>query len=194
MSYNAAIPQPTDPISQSQNQILTNFSQANIAIGVDHTALDVALNQGKHKKSTYVEQTLDPATAANEMAIYSKDVAGVTTEFLRKESNGTVIAMSGQDPVRAGGGTSFLPGDATRAIIVKWGDCGTVTPAGTPVGFLAQCGSDFPTACFQVFVTVTQNGSNSTRTVTTDVTSYTAAGFTAYSSNNVNARFFAIGN
>jgi len=38
MSYNASIPQATDLISQSQSQIQTNFSQANTAFGIDHTA------------------------------------------------------------------------------------------------------------------------------------------------------------
>lgn len=194
MSYNANIPQATDLISQSQGQLLTNFSQANTAFGIDHTAFDVAANQGKHKKSTYVEQAADPVTIANELAVYSKDVAGVTTEFLRKEGAGTVIATSGQDPIRAAVGSTFLPGDATRAIIFKWGDCGTVTPAGTAVAFTAGGGSNFPTACFQVFVTVTQAGSNSTRVVTVDPATFATTGFTAYSSNNVNARFFAIGN
>src|SRR5437899_7348489 len=118
MTYNANIPQATDLISQSQSQLLTNFSQANTAFGIDHTAFDVLTNQGKHKKATLVEQTIDPVTLANEAAVYSKDVAGVTTTFLRKESAGTVIATSGQDPIRASVGSTFLPGDSTRAIIM----------------------------------------------------------------------------
>lgn len=194
MTFNPNIPQATDLISQSQGQLLTNFSQANIAFGVDHTAFDVAANQGKHKKSTYLEQAADPVTLANEIDIYSKDVAGVTTMFLRKETAGTVIATSGQDPIRASTGSTFVPGDATRALIFKWGDCGTVLPAGSPVAFTTGGGSNFPNACFQVFVTVTQAGSNSTRTVTVDATTFAPTGFTAYSSNNVNARYFAIGN
>lgn len=53
MSYNPNIPQSTDPISQSQSQILTNFSQANTAFGIDHTNLATASNQGFHKQVTY---------------------------------------------------------------------------------------------------------------------------------------------
>lgn len=196
MTYNPNIPLASDLISTSQGQLLTNFSQADTAFGVDHVPFSVVANQGKHRKETLIEwamppeATADPVTIANEIAVYSKDVAGITTAFMRKESNGTVIATSGQDPIRASNGSTFLPGDATRAIIYKWGDCGTVLPGGTGVTFA----SAFPTACFQVFVTVTQAGSNSTRVVTVDPGTFATTGFTAYSSNNVNARYFAIGN
>ncbi len=140
MTFNANIPQATDLISQSQSQIQTNFSQSNTAFGVDHTAFDVVSNQGKHKKSTYVEQAANPTTAVNEMALFSKDLAGTTTLYLRKESNGTVIQMSGQDPFIAASGSSFLPG----GIIIKWGNA-TVTNTQT-VSFA----SAFPSNCFQV--------------------------------------------
>ena len=132
MTFNAAIPQSTDLISQSQAQILTNFSQSNTAFGIDHTAFDVVSNQGKHKKSTYVEQGSDPATLANEMAVYSKDLSAVTTLYLRKESNGTVIQMSGVDPIDAASGCTFLPG----GFLIQWGTYTLAAPnSTTPVAF-----------------------------------------------------------
>jgi hypothetical protein len=190
MSYNANIPQPGDLISQSQPQILTNFSQANTAFSVDHTAFDVALNQGKHKKSTYVEQTVDPGTSANEISVYSKDVAGVTTEFLRKESNGTVIATSGQDPVRSGNGSSYMPGDATRSVIIKWG---SVAVPASPQAFVFT--SAFPNACFQVIVSGDRPDATATRTLYVQTGSITTAGFNAVFNGTYDViRYIAIGN
>lgn len=127
MTFNANIPQATDLISQSQSQIQTNFSQSNTAFGIDHTAFDVVTNQGKHKKSTYVEQGSDPATSANEVALYSKDLASVSTLYLRKESNGTVIQMSGADPIDAASGKTFLPG----GFLMQWGTYSIASPLTT---------------------------------------------------------------
>lgn len=210
MTYNPNIPQATDFISQSQAQIQTNFSQADTAFGIDHTAFSVATDQGKHKKVTLVEQTTDPAADASGPLVYSRlvkyPVPGPSTdrteELIRMDvaDGSTVVALTSffNAPITAANGSSFLPGIptvvgpdlTTGAVVIKWGDCGTVTPAGLPINFA----SAFPTACFQVFVTVTQVGSNSTRTVTVDPSTFSRTGFTAYSSNNVNARYFAIGN
>lgn len=208
MTYNPNIPQANDLISNSQAQLLINNSQANIAFGVDHTAFDVVADQGKHKKATLIKQTTDPVADAAGPIVYARDVVyaiGPTTkteELLRQSTvdGSSVIALTSlfNLPITAASGSSFIPGIptvvgpnlTTGAAVIKWGDCGTVTPAGTPVGFA----SAFPTACFQVFVTVTQAGSNSTRTVTVDPGTFARTGFTAYSSNNVNARYFAIGN
>lgn len=144
MTFNANIPQATDLISASQSQIQTNFSQSNTVFGVDHTAFDVVTNQGKHKKSTYVEQLANPATSPDELTLFSKDLGGATTLYLRKENNGTVIQMSGQDPVAASEGQTFLPG----GMILKWGKQVTVSD-----GVLFTYGTGaFPTATFMVCI------------------------------------------
>ena len=169
MTFNAAIPAATDLISQSQSQIQTNFSQSNTAFGIDHTAFDVVSNQGKHKKSTYVEQAADPATSANEVALYSKDLAAVSTLFLRKESNGTVVQMSGQDPTAAAAGSTFLPG----GIIMKWGTVSAATA--NPITFA----SAFPNNCWSV---VAQPINSNAATVANDyvyIYSVTTSGFSA---------------
>ena len=91
MTFNPNIPQATDLTSASQSQILTNFSQLNTIFDVDHVTYDNATvaNRGKHDKSTYIEQGADPATSANEVALYSKDLSTVSTLYMRKESSGT---------------------------------------------------------------------------------------------------------
>lgn len=191
MTFNASIPQPNDLISQSQAQIQTNFSQSNTAFGIDHTAFDVVSNQGKHKKSTYVEQAANPATSANEVAVYSKELSGASTLYLRKENNGTVIQMSAQDPTIAASGSSFLPG----GVIIKWGSA-TVTNTQT-VNFA----SAFPTACWQVILQPINNGAVTVANDYVYVASSSTTGFnatgvrrTSLVGNTVTFSYIAIGN
>lgn len=133
MTYNPAIPQSTDIISASQSQIQTNFSQADTAFAIDHTAFSTLANQGKHKKSTYIEwanppqPTNDPVTAANEVAVYSKEDPQTTTSlYLRQENNGNIVRMTaGNQNANSGANTAksvnngqtFFPG----AFLMKFG-------------------------------------------------------------------------
>lgn len=169
MTFNANIPASTDLISQSQSQIQTNFSQSNTAFGVDHTAFDVVSNQGKHKKSTYVEQGSDPATLANELDVYTKDLGGVTTLYLRKESNGTVVQMSGQDPTIASSGSTFLPG----GIIIKWGIVSAASA--NPISFA----SAFPTNCWSVVAQPINSGAATVANDYVYIYNVTTSGFSA---------------
>ena len=52
MTYNPAIPAGGDKPSVSQGQMLTNFTQLNTQFGTEHTALNAASNNGKHKYVT----------------------------------------------------------------------------------------------------------------------------------------------
>lgn len=73
MAYQANKPQAADLLSQSQADLLNNFSALDTCISVDHVALNDA-NQGKHKAVHLVNQTPAPAapvTAAGECALYS---------------------------------------------------------------------------------------------------------------------------
>lgn len=144
MTYNASIPQSTDFISNSQLQILGNFSQLNAQFLVDHTAFNTGSGNGDgfHKKVTLnVPLGADPVPAGTASAVYSKDVGGVGQLFFAnssapKQITGTVSAIAN--------GTSFLPG----GVILKWGLASQFlvhipfTPA-------------FPTACFSVVLTAT---------------------------------------
>jgi hypothetical protein len=97
MTYNPAIPQPGDFISQSQGQILTNFSQLDTVFAQDHIELDdsTAADRGKHKQVTLKELSAGPATTSTEIALYTKDVSGTTRLFYRVPSSGTEVQMTG---------------------------------------------------------------------------------------------------
>ena len=83
MTFNPAIPQASDLISQSQPQILTNFSQLNTAFAVDHTAFSVVSNQGQHKQVT-IQAPLgsDPNQVSPIATVYTKTSPSTSTSDL----------------------------------------------------------------------------------------------------------------
>lgn len=188
MTYNPNIPQANDLISQSQAQIQTNFSQADTIFDTNHYTFDnsTVANRGKHRFSSYVEQGADPVTAANEIAIYSKDLAGVSQLYMRRESAGTVIQMSVGNPVVGNPGSTFLPG----GIIMKWG-FKNILSTGTAINFVAEGVGNFPTNCFGVTISVNQNafsGGDAWSNIPN------VAGFTARAVNNCSVFWVAMGN
>ncbi|HDY87393.1 MAG TPA: hypothetical protein ENH82_04660 [bacterium] len=138
MTYNPNIPKATDLISESQGQILDNFTQLNDVFGKDHVKYDDATvaDRGRHKQSTYQQLSADPGTLTNENALYTKDDgSGNTRLFLQQEGPGsTVIQLSGTDPTIADNGFTFLPGN----LLLQWGNVDA--PSGLS-GFF-----NFPTA------------------------------------------------
>lgn len=102
MSYNPNIPQATDFLSVSQEDLLTNFTQVDNLFGQDHEKFSAGSNQGKHNKSTYLEQSSPPSTATNEGAIYTKDISSATQLFFRDESDGTERQVTGIIPGQTG--------------------------------------------------------------------------------------------
>lgn len=96
MTFNPAIPAPTDLISQSQAQIQTNFSQADTAFGVDHTAFSVLANQGQHKQVTLIAPISNPNQAGNIASVYTKTSgAGVELFYQHGTANLGVSQLTG---------------------------------------------------------------------------------------------------
>lgn len=119
MAYNNSIPQPSDQLSQSQQDLLENFIQLQNAISENHVAL-AAAGQGKHTHVVMVEQGADPGTGANEVALYSKDVGGATHLFFQPENAGTALDLSlitNAGSVPNGIGYFYL----TPGLLVQWG-------------------------------------------------------------------------
>lgn len=185
MTYDPNIPQASDLISQSQSQIQTNFSQADSIFDQDHFTFDDATvaDRGKHRQSTYVELGADPTTAADEIALYSKDTSGSTRLYLRQESAGTVVQMSGRDPTAGSSGETFLPG----GLLLKWGNIVSASNASTQ-----NFSTPFPNNCY--VVVVTENIASSLSTV--GVNGFTTTGFTfrTGAGGGVPITYIAIGN
>lgn len=119
MSYNSSIPNAGDFLSLSQKQILSNFQSINNSFFEDHVALTAVEDVGKHNYLTFTAQIGDPATAADQCALYNKIVSSVPQLFFRPSNNGTPIQLtnSNLNTIQTGGPTntqsSFLAGPFT---------------------------------------------------------------------------------
>lgn len=188
MTFNPGIPQSSDIPSQSQSQILTNFSQLNTIFGNNHYEFNNATvaNRGKHKFVSMPAQGSDPATSSSEMALYTKIVSGNTELFVRRESNGTVVQLTGpaSTTIPAQNGSVFIDG----GVIMKWGFPGVVND-NTVVNFV----SAFPSNCWNVQLTIIDPNATS-RTVNLKTASLTTTSFTVRVSSAVSVYYIAIGN
>lgn len=94
MSYNPNIPLSTDIPSQSQAQILANFSQLNTQFTVDHVALNAGSNNGYHKQITY-QNVLgsDPNLVSPISSLYTKTASGLTQLFFQNGSLASNVAQ-----------------------------------------------------------------------------------------------------
>lgn len=191
MTYSNAIPQPTDLISISQGDILTNFSQLYTVLAQDHIELDdgTVANRGKHKQVTLPELGADPATAANERAFYAKAASGVTQLFMRAESNGTVDQLT-YPYTNAQDGTFVFSG----GIRFQWGkETVTAGAASVAVTFpVAFSGAPYSVVCTPDGIPI----SDASRGM--GATNQAAAGFTIQNYNagfagNTPCSWFAIG-
>ena len=76
MAYSNNIPQPTDRIKASQNDILQNFISISTLIGIDHVNFDAASgNQGKHNvvsMPNFVGGAASPVAVADEIKLFAK--------------------------------------------------------------------------------------------------------------------------
>jgi len=115
MAYSDT-PIRTDGKNKSQGEMNENFLLIKAYVGENHEDFD-SLDVGKHKKVTFTQQAGDQVTGANEMALYTKDVGGVSTLFLRKENNGDVLDLSPTDVGHAAAGYEVLP----SGLIMNWG-------------------------------------------------------------------------
>lgn len=117
MPYNNNIPQPTDLLSTSQPQLLTNFASIQTAFSVNHIPIDDGSgDQGKHRFVNMPVQVGTPATALTEGTLYTRNSAatGRLECWFVRGSGGDVPFTEGQSIAN---GWSRLP----SGIILKWG-------------------------------------------------------------------------
>lgn len=98
MSFNAAIPQVTDPRAQSAIQMKANFQAINSVFAANHIPINGdpvnGYEGGQHSVLTLRSQTVDPVTSADEVAIYNKLVTGTPELFYAPSSAQTPIQMT----------------------------------------------------------------------------------------------------
>lgn len=97
MTFNPAIPQPTNLISVSQGQVLTNFSQLNTQFGVDHSPFYTgsANGTGFHKQVTSPAQASVSASAGSGVYYTSMvgTLGGTTTQAVYKSGDVTPVSL-----------------------------------------------------------------------------------------------------
>lgn len=161
MPYNNNIPQPTDRIKSSQNDLLQNFSSIYTVIGIDHVNFDdVSGNQGKHNKVTFPNYSTggSPAASADEVKLFAKAVAGVTQLFILPETASSLTAernITG-NTTTASSGEFQLP----CGVKVKWG---RATTGANGLGSLTYAGlglTDFVTP-YAVYTAISLFGGSS---------------------------------
>lgn len=142
MTYNPAIPQATDLISQSQAQIQTNFSQVDLIFDVDHVTFDnvSVASRGKHRKVDFI-RIAAPGSLATEAVVYQKAASGNSELFMQRDNVGTEIQLTSGTPVVASNGSTFLPGLSTAVLGQRWGQftfSGTSTTINYTTAFSAS--------------------------------------------------------
>ena len=133
MAFTANVPQAGQSLGASRTIINQNFVQTEAAFNVDHVDLNDG-DQGKHAKVT-IPEGLAASTSTNEIALYAKDTNSRPTLWLRQESDGTEIQMSGTDPVVSQSGSTFLPG----GLLLQWGV--HANSAGSPITYPVTFGA-----------------------------------------------------
>jgi hypothetical protein len=122
MPYNPNIPRTTDVPANSRPEIQQNFALIKQLIDVNHVTFGAA-GQGKHQKVAVPISAAAPATAANEIMLYSKTVSGHTQLFYRRDNVATERALTS-----TGNNWCMLP----NGLLMKWGEAhgtGLVTVA-----------------------------------------------------------------
>lgn len=150
MAYNQNIPQAADIPDSSQAQILANFTAIKTVVDINHVTFDdPSGGQGKHKHISFPEQVASPATAVNEVALFSRQspLTGVAALCLREKNNGAVNEFT--SALAADDGWTRLP----SGILLKWGHGLTGGVGLTTVTFSA--GPTIPafTSVWQIMIT-----------------------------------------
>lgn len=128
MAYNANIPQATDLLSQSQNDLLANFTAIATLVAVNHVQFNDA-DQGKHKYAEFPVQNAAPPIvfAAGEVALYSflNPITSQNELYVNKTNQATVVQVpftasllsTNSNPGLNIAGWTYLP----SGILLKWG-------------------------------------------------------------------------
>lgn len=207
MTFNPLIPQANNLISDSQSDILNNFTQQNTVFDNDHYTFNFATsaNRGLHRKISFPASLgSDPALAGNAGYIFLKDDTNDTS--LRPQvfykNNTETLQVTNRFHSAANSGYIQLPG----GIIMMWGNVNipaSPTSDQILVTFPTMANhivgaAGFPTALFNVQFSLKCSSSASLPTVCIGTSSFSTTGFQIrYSSGQGVAStcyWYAIGN
>lgn len=184
MAYNPSVPQATDLVSQSQDDILNNFTAIKTLVDINHVTFD-AVGEGKHAFVQFPVQSPVPTTGAGEVGLYSQTsaITGNPELVFAPESAATTYEFT--SATKNSTGFTMLP----SGIIIKWGT-GTVGANTTAVAtFDAAAGVPAFTTVYNV--QVTRQGTTG-ETGVLYYQSYTTADVTVFNTADAAKTFFYI--
>jgi hypothetical protein len=198
MTYNANIPQPTDNLSVSQGQFLTNFGQLDEIFDNDHYTFDDATSGGAYRgfhRQITLAQTNAPASVPTDPSsiIFTKNnSAGHPYPFFLNSQAANVAAALPFLPDLLG--NTVQAGFKIGQVIVNTGQ-GTLTGANPATG-VVTFKIPFPTQMLFVGFTLNGGATVTTYLVSTQTSGSTIVGVTAGFRANGNQDFYylAIGN
>ena len=187
MTYNPAIPQSTDLISNSQPQILTNFAALNTqfgggtpATGGDHDGFNTgsANGSGMHNQVTFTANQAAPSLTRNAVPGVSglfANTDGTNSHLFFQNAAGTIPITGALSSAATGYAT--LPG----GLLLQWGETTFVSGSVSKLVFAkdfatiysATIGPKQPT---YMWISATSTGVNSSVTVNRNNT----GGFSAF--------------
>lgn len=196
MSYNNAIPQPTDLISNSQAQILGNFAAIDsgttgtgAGFSRNHITMTDGTNGGLHYRVDYYQATSDPVISGFIASLYPKTVTNAELFYANASTisqlTGLTLVTTNPSPNAYGYGITTPWG-----VTLNWGNIPNVGSGGSTSAKAVVFQIPFTTSVDSIVVTG-RNGNGSQGNATTS--NETITGFNVYSSNNNAVYFFAIG-
>lgn len=140
--YNNSIPNATDFLSDSQQDIRNNFQQLDTSFGLNHFLFsDTTASNGKHKYIEMVNEAALPAGLADEEGtIYTKKVSTESELFYtpddtnneyrmtRTDDDATIFSRFATNAGPVSSGWTFLPG----GMLLQYGLTGTLSGNSTP--------------------------------------------------------------
>lgn len=201
MTYNPNIPQRTDLISVSQQQLLNNFSSLNTIFDDDHFTFNYGIpaERGQHRHVTFPETEMsDPTLTGVQGEIYPKTVNGAGEPFFANANSANVLwrggTGSGLVSQTTGGNASNGLMTLPNGIIFLWAFA-TVTSNNS---FSIIFPNAFPNNCFTVIPSIATT-TGGTVSLSYSSTSISKTGFTGFlgSSQGVSSKvvaYLAIGN
>lgn len=203
MAYNSAIPQANNKLSQSQNDLLNNFTALGAIAGVSGVPNSASLNNTAGFNFVYLppQGATPPVGSAfgNNIGLYSFNNATTTKNelYVHKQQNATTTevpmtasTLSNSTPVGLTQGYTYLP----SGIILAWGSQLILNAGITTVNIPFT----FSNANRILFVTISPSGLASGGAVTGQVSFIAVTGtntFTASAQGPVNVvgKFLVIG-
>ena len=117
MVYNPNIPQATDLISNSQVQILNNFSSIDstlLGFARNHYSLTDATNGGLHKLVVFPNSPTPPVLTGTESAIYPKTVSGDQQLFFANAAGEVQMTVDSDAFWKGGSGDGVVTANAVQ--------------------------------------------------------------------------------